>query len=194
MCGVVLRMVESYSGDNLLDALLMTLHLEEGLDLADGQVLPVTQGDQLIESAQKLERIVDNFPLIQALACAGNDLGEEVQGVDVLEDVGLAVGDENHVKLVKRLIYESHIVLLDGRVLGAAVSELGERSQECLYSRSWHLPKLSREDSFPSPGANRSCEDDLKQRLARGDIADDNRDYAHHLDKLLKVLFWWLQV
>jgi hypothetical protein len=46
----------------------------------------------------------------------------------------LAVGDENHVELVERLVNESDIVLLDGGVLGAAVGLLGERRQESLNS------------------------------------------------------------
>lgn len=68
----------SYSGNNLLDALLVTLHLQEGLDLADGQVLPVPQGDQLIEGAEELEGILENLAFLQILAGAGDDLGKEM--------------------------------------------------------------------------------------------------------------------
>lgn len=75
----------------------MTLHLQEGLDLADRQVFSVTQGDQLIEGAQEFIGVLEDFPLIQALARRGDDLGKEMQRVNVLEDVGLAVGDEHHV-------------------------------------------------------------------------------------------------
>lgn len=84
-----------------------------------------------------------------------------MQGVNVLENVGLAVGDEHHVELVERLVDEAHIVLLDDRMLSAAVGELRERGEESFDSRSWHLPKLTGQDSFPSSGAYRSCEDDL---------------------------------
>jgi hypothetical protein len=83
--------------DDLLDALLVTLHLDERLDLAEGQVLAVSERDQLVESAQKLICISGDFPLVKALACAGDNLSEQVEGVDVLQDVGLAVGDEDHV-------------------------------------------------------------------------------------------------
>jgi hypothetical protein len=51
--------------------------------------------------------------------------------------------------------------LLDGRVLGAALGELGERREESFDSGTGHLSKLSGEDSFPSAGANRCREDDL---------------------------------
>jgi hypothetical protein len=51
--------------------------------------------------------------------------------------------------------------LLDDGVLCAAIGEFGERGEESFYARSWHLSELSREDSFPSTGTNRSREDDL---------------------------------
>lgn len=56
----------------------MTLHLQEGLDLTDGQVLPVPQSDKLIEGAKQLVCVLHNFPFVQALASAGDDLCEEV--------------------------------------------------------------------------------------------------------------------
>ena len=56
----------------------MTLHLEEGLDLTDGQVLPVPQGNQLIEGTQEFESILQDFPFLQILAGAGDDLGKEM--------------------------------------------------------------------------------------------------------------------
>lgn len=158
----------AYPSDDLLDALLVALHFEECLDLADGQVFSVTESDELIKGAEQLVCILDDFALVEGLACASDDLGKQVQGVDVLEDVGLAVGNEDHVELVEGLVYETDIVLLNGGMLGAAVGKLGERSQQSLYARSWHLPELSGEDSFPSSGANRSREDDLG-RVSRGD-------------------------
>ena len=141
----------------------MTLHIQECADLAESEVLSISQGDQLIEGAKQVVGISHNLPLVQALAGAGDNLGEQVEGVNVLEDVGLAVGDEHHVELVEWLVDEAHIVLLDGRVLRAAVGEFGERGEEGFDAGAWHLPKLSGEDSFPSTGAYRSCEDDLQK-------------------------------
>lgn len=89
--------------------------------MADGQVLPVTQSDQLVERAKQLVGIAEDLALVQALACAGDDLGEEVEGVDVLQDVGLAVGNEHHVELIKGLIDKADVILLHGGVLGARV-------------------------------------------------------------------------
>lgn len=56
----------------------MTLHLQEGLDLADGQVLPVAQGDQFIEGAEQFECVLENLAFVQALASAADNLGEEM--------------------------------------------------------------------------------------------------------------------
>ena len=139
----------------------MRLHLEERPDLADGQVLAVAEGNNLVKGAEELVGISENLALVEGLAGAGDNLGKQVERVDVLQNVGLAVGDEHHVELVERLVNESHIVLLNSRVLRAAVGELGQGSEECLYSRSWHVTELPREDSFPSTGTNRSGEDNL---------------------------------
>lgn len=72
------QQLKPYPCNNLLNALLVTLHLQEGPDLADGQVLPVAQRDQLVERAKELVGIADNLSLVQCLAGAGYDLGEEV--------------------------------------------------------------------------------------------------------------------
>ena len=149
----------------------MRLHLQEGLDLADGQVLPVAKRDQLVECAKQLVGIAEDLAFVQALACAGNDLGEEVEGVDVPQDVGLAVGNKHHVQLIKGLVDEADVVLLHRRVLGARVGQLGERSQESLNSRPGHLAELSREDSLAPAGADGRSEDNLKRRrVSRGSL------------------------
>ena len=109
-----------------MNPFLVAFHLQERLDLADGQVLPIAEGDQFIERAEQLESILEDFPLVQTLAGARDNLGEEMERIDVLEDVGLLVGDQDHVELVQRLVYESNIVLLDRGVLRSRVGRLGE--------------------------------------------------------------------
>lgn len=145
----------------------MRLHLKEGLDLADGQVLPVTKGHQLVKGAEKFVGILDNLPLVEALACAGDNLREQVEGVDVLEDVRLSVGDEDHVELIERLVDKAHIVLLNGGVLGTAVGQFREGREEGFDAGSWHLPELAGEDSFPASGADRRRKDNLGQSVSR---------------------------
>ena len=56
----------------------MRLHVEESLDLTQGEVLTVAQSNQLIKGAQKLKSIAQDLTLIQTSADAGDDLGEEV--------------------------------------------------------------------------------------------------------------------
>lgn len=75
----------------------MGLHLEEGLDVADVEVLAVAEGDELVKGAQKFVGIAQDFSLVEGLAGTGDNLSKEVEGVDILEDVGLLVGDEHHV-------------------------------------------------------------------------------------------------
>ena len=122
-------MTLSYPRNDLLHSLLMTLHLQEGLDLSERQVLPIPLRHQLIESAQKLKRMLEDFPLVQTLADACHHLGEQVERVDILEDVGLAIGDKDHVELVEGLVDITDIVLLDRGMLSTGVGELGEGGQ-----------------------------------------------------------------
>jgi hypothetical protein len=56
----------------------MTLHLKEGLDLADGQVLPVPKRHQLVKGAQQFVGILQYLPLVQTLADASDYLGKQV--------------------------------------------------------------------------------------------------------------------
>ena len=78
----------------------MTFHIEEGPDLAEGQILTVPQGHHLVEGAHELIGISENLSLVQALASAGHNLRKQVERINVLKNVRLAVGDEHHVKLV----------------------------------------------------------------------------------------------
>jgi hypothetical protein len=61
-----------------LNALLVRLHVQESLDLTQGEVLAVALSDQLVKCAQKLKSIAQDLALVQASADAGDDLGEEV--------------------------------------------------------------------------------------------------------------------
>lgn len=121
----------------------MTLHLQEGLDLRQRQVLSVPQRHQFIERTQQLKGIAQNLPLVQALADAGGHLGKQVETVDILKDVRLTVGDQDDVQFVQWLVYEAHIVLLDGGVLGARVRELRERRQQGFDARPSNLTELA---------------------------------------------------
>ena len=56
----------------------MRLHVQESLDLAQGEVLTVAQSNQLIKGAQELKGIAQDLALVQTSADAGDNLGEEV--------------------------------------------------------------------------------------------------------------------
>lgn len=173
----------------------MAFHVEKSLDLAHGKVLAVAKCHQLVKGTEELVGITNNLALVKRLARTGDNLGKEMQRINVLQDVGLAVGDEHHVELVKGLVDESDVVLLDRRVLGAAVCQLGERCKESLDPGPRHLAKLPREDSFTAAGADRSRENDLGARgtvsqsarrcMSRYSAASQERvgvgDWAHHL-------------
>lgn len=153
--------IKPYPLNDLLDSFLMTLHFQECLDLRQGQVLPVTQCHQLIECTQQLKGITEDLPLVKALADAGGDLGKQVQTVNVLKNVGLAVGDQDDIQLIQWLVHEAHVVLLDGGVLGSGICQFGERGKQRLNARSGDFTKLAREDRLASASTYRRCEDDL---------------------------------
>lgn len=121
----------------------MTLHLQKRLNLTDGEILPIPKRDQLIEGAEEIEGMFEDLALVQALANAANYLGEEVERVNVLEDVRLFVRNEHHVKLIKGLVDESDIVLLDCRVLCPRVCCLGEGGQKSFYARPLDIMECS---------------------------------------------------
>lgn len=124
-----MREERAYPRNNLLDALFVTLHLQKGLNLAHGEVVSIAQSDHLVKGAEKFVGISKNFSLVEGAARAGDNLSEKVQGVNVLKNVGLLVRDEHHVELIKWLVDESDVILLDSRMLGTAVGKLGERGQ-----------------------------------------------------------------
>ena len=94
-----------------------------------------------------------------------------------LQDVTSFVGNEQDVKLLKRLIDESHIGRLDGGMLRVDGDELGEGGEQAVYSRSRDGSELPGQEcwdvsghervhgmasrTFPTPGADGSCQDDL---------------------------------
>jgi hypothetical protein len=154
-------LLKTYPGNDLLNTLLVTLHFQEGPDLANSQILAVPEGDDLIKGADELEGIAEDLALVERLAAAGNDLGEEVEGVDVLEDVGLLVGDKHHVQLVQRLVNEADIVLLDGGMLGTGAGSLGERCEQSLDARPLDVVECPRKDGLAATRANGGGQDNL---------------------------------
>lgn len=151
----------TYPFNDLLDSLLVALHLQESLNLRQREVFPIAQCHQLIECAQQLEGIAGNLPFVQALANAGGHLSKQVQAINVLEDVGLAVGDQDDVQFIQWLVHEADVVLFDSGVLSSGIRKLGERGEQGLNARPSNFAELAREDRFTSASAYRRCEDNL---------------------------------
>lgn len=94
--------------DDLLDLLFVTLHLDYTPDTNKADILPIPQADDLIESSQEIESPLLDLPLPTTPLHPGthptaqpqkitNDADEEFEGVDILEDVGCEIRDEDQV-------------------------------------------------------------------------------------------------
>lgn len=154
--------MQPYPLNDLLNTLLATFHLQECFDLRERQILSVSQCHQLIICAEQLERIAEDLSFVETLADACGHLRKEMQTVDVLQNVRLTIGNENHVELIQWLVHKSHIVLFDRSMLGLRVRKLGERGQESFNARARNIPKLARKNSFTSAGTDGCSEDDLQ--------------------------------
>ena len=74
-----------YSGDDLLYPFFVALHFQECFDLADGEIFPVPESNDLVKGAQQFVGILQDFSFVQTtLADTVDNLNEEVQGVDIL--------------------------------------------------------------------------------------------------------------
>ena len=84
-----------------------------------------------------------------------------MQGVYVLQNVRLLVGNEHHVQLVERLVDEANVVLLDCRVLRPRVRRLGERCQQRLDARPLDVVESPCKDGLAATGADGRSEHNL---------------------------------
>ncbi len=76
----------------------------------------------------------------------GDEACEEVERLDVLEDVAVLVGDEDHVQVLQGLVDVADVLRLDRRVLAARADQLGEGGEEHLDARARHVAELPRDD------------------------------------------------
>ena len=58
----------TYAGNDILNLLLVTLHLENTPDLHDVDLFPEAQAHDLVEGTNKLERVFENLALVCASA------------------------------------------------------------------------------------------------------------------------------
>lgn len=105
--------VNPYPGNDLLNAFLVRFHLQECSDLGKGQVLSVTQSNDFIKCTEQVKGILQNLPLVQGLANAGDELSEQMKRVDILKDVGLFIRNQDHIQLVEWLVNIADVVGFD---------------------------------------------------------------------------------
>ena len=137
---------DAYPRNDLLDFLLVRLHLEHTPDLHQINVFPITQAHDLVESTQQLKRLSLNLALLDALTQIRHHAGKEMQRIDVLEDVRRFVGDEEDVEIFERLVDITDLGGFDGGVLAVGGDEFRERGEEGFDSGSRHRVELTRED------------------------------------------------
>lgn len=88
--------------------------------------------------------------------------GEESERLQVLQDVAVLGGDEDHVELLQRLVHVADAVGFYEGVLLARVHQFRERRQEALDTRPGHFHKLPGHDGLPGLGAHRRCQKHLR--------------------------------
>ncbi|KAH9401294.1 hypothetical protein TYRP_002892 [Tyrophagus putrescentiae] len=95
----------------LKDALLVGVHLDEGAHLRHVHVLPVAEGDDLVEGEEQREGVVEDRLLVGGVLPRGgrvlvDDAHKEAQRLQVLQNVGRLGGDQHAVQLVhQRLVH-----------------------------------------------------------------------------------------
>lgn len=90
--------------------------------------------------------------------------GEESERLQVLQDVAVLGGDEDHVELLQRLVDVADAVGLHEGVLLARVHQFGEGGEEALDARPRHFHKLPGYDGLSGLGAHRRCQQHLQVR------------------------------
>lgn len=93
--------------------------------------------------------------------------GEESERLQVLQDVAVLGGDEDHVEFLQRLVHIANTVCFHKGVLLARVHQFRERSQETLNACPGHFHKLPRYNGLPGLGAHRRCQQHLQVRSRR---------------------------
>lgn len=110
-------------------------------------------GHNLISGHKKKQKVSPKFPY---------HAGEESECLQVLQDVAVLGGDEDHVEFLQRLVNIAHAVCFHKGVLLACVHQLWERGQETLDTCPGHFNKLPRYDGLAGLGAHRRCQQHLQ--------------------------------
>mmetsp|Transcript_6455 Transcript_6455/g.27161 ORF Transcript_6455/g.27161 Transcript_6455/m.27161 type:complete len:503 (+) Transcript_6455:441-1949(+) len=152
---------------HVVQLLLVRVHLEVLPNGAQIDVLAVpARRDDLVEREHEVEHLLRDALLGVAAGDFGHDLGEEAERVEVFDDVGGLVGDEQKEDLLDGLPDVSDRVGLDeGVLLVARAHEFGEGGEEALDTQTVHLDKLPCDEAAPRLGQHRRRQHDHDARL-----------------------------
>lgn len=114
----------------------MTLHLQHVAHLHEVDLFPVSHAHDLVERAQQIECVLDNLALLRTPAHIRDHAREQMESLDVLEDVGRLVGDEENVEVFQGLVDIANVGGLNGSMLRAGWDEFREGREERLYACS----------------------------------------------------------
>ena len=89
---------------------------------------------------------------------------EESECLQVLQDVAVLGGDEDHVEFLQRLVHIANTVRFHKGVLLARVHQFRECSQETLDTCPGHFHKLPRYNGLAGLGAHRRCQQHLQAK------------------------------
>jgi len=131
------------------------LHLEDAPHLLEVDVLPPSQTDDLVPRGEDLEVDAHNIELVDGSTASSRcefccDAGDEGEGGEVEEDVGLGGGEEEDVKVFKRGVDEADTGRLDDGVFGGGRDEAGEGGEEGLEARSGKTHELAGKERCPT--------------------------------------------
>jgi hypothetical protein len=103
-----MRMTETVTdaGNDLLDSLLVRLHLQGGADVSDTDTFAVSERDDFVECAHEFKGISEDIRLARRGRATGDgesfgdDAADEGEGGEVEKDVGERRGEEHDVEVV----------------------------------------------------------------------------------------------
>jgi hypothetical protein len=128
-----------------LNLLLVTFHFENTPHLYKIHLFPITHAYDLIKCAKELKALLLDFALISGAAHIRHNTREQMEGVNILENVGSLVGDEKDIEVFEWLVDIADLSSFDGGVLRVCGNEFGEGGEERFDVGTRHGVKLARE-------------------------------------------------
>lgn len=122
----------------------MALHLQHAPHLRQRYLLPVAQANNLIECAEQIESIFEDFPFLCISAHVRHDAGNQMQSFYVLENIRGFVRNQEDVEFLQWLVNISNFCGFDRRVLGVRRDEFWKGGQEGFDPWPRHVSELSR--------------------------------------------------